>query len=300
MKRLFIHLSSSKKNHLVSVLLLIVTAVLWSAGGVLIKSIAWNPIAIAGSRSAIAALLILAVIRRPRCKLSWPLVIGSLAYAGTVISFVAATKMTTAANAILLQYTAPIYVALFGVWILKEKASIMDWVSIVFVLGGMVLFFMDSLKAGNMLGNFIAVLSGLCFAFMILFLRKQKDGYPLDVVFWGNLITAVISIPFMVGGLPDSKSIIGIVLLGVFQMGLAYILYTYAIKKVTAIEGVLIPIIEALLNPVWVMIFIGERPSVWAIVGGFVVIASIAVTSVLKIVSVEKEEVLSKKPELEV
>jgi drug/metabolite transporter (DMT)-like permease len=124
-----------------AIVLLVLTALLWSSGGLLIKLISWNPIAIAGFRSGIAALFILIIIKKPRLTWSLPQVGGAIAYALTVISFVVATKLTTAANAILLQYSAPVYVAIFGGLFLKEKTKPRDWVTIFFVMGGMVLFF---------------------------------------------------------------------------------------------------------------------------------------------------------------
>jgi drug/metabolite transporter (DMT)-like permease len=268
--------------HFKAVIFLIITAMLWSSGGLLIKSVTWNPVAIAGGRSLISAILLYFIICREKIQWSKTLIYGAFAYAGTVIFFVAANKMTTAANAILLQYTAPIYVAIFGAWLLKERVKVLDWIVIFCVIAGMLLFFMDDLEAGGLLGNILALISGICFASMILLLRAQKDASPLQSVFLGNVLTAIIGLPFMItGGLPDSKSILGLVVLGVFQLGLAYIFYSYAIKHVTALEGVLIPIIEPILNPVWVIIFLGEIPGFWAIIGGIIVIGAISARGII-------------------
>src|SRR5512139_1930566 len=126
-----------------AIIYLVITALLWSSGGLLIKSVAWNSIAIAGTRSAIAALVILAFRRRMSFNWGFAQLGGALCYAGTVILFVAANKLTTAANAILLQYTAPIYVAILSYWFLKERITKMDILTIVAAFGGMVLFFLD-------------------------------------------------------------------------------------------------------------------------------------------------------------
>lgn len=258
-----------------SVLLLIATAVLWSFGGILIKLIDWNPIAIAGMRSAIASLFILWIIKKP--KLNWsPVQIGgAVAYASTVISFVAATKSTTAANAILLQYTAPIYVAIFSAWFLKERTKLIDWVTIFFVIAGMLLFFVDNLGTGGYYGNLLAIFSGITFAAITMLMRKQKDTSPLESIFLGNVLTAVVSLPFMFQSAPSPTSWIGLILLGVFQLGLSYVLYSAAIKHVTALEATLIPVIEPILNPIWVFFMYGELPGTWAFVGGLVVIVSV-------------------------
>jgi drug/metabolite transporter (DMT)-like permease len=258
-----------------AVIYLIITALLWSTGGSLIKMVAWNPMAIAGTRSVIAALVMLAFRRRMSFNWGFAQLGGAVCYAGTVIFFVAATKLTTAANAILLQYTAPIYVALLSYWFLRERITRSDLVTIFAAFGGMILFFLDNLSKGAFWGNIIAILSGIAFAGTALFLRKQKDHSPLESVFLGNILTFLIGVSFMVRPLPDTSGWFGLILLGVFQLGVSYILYAEAIKHVTALEGILIPILEPILNPVWVFLLIGEVPGNWAIVGGIIVLISV-------------------------
>lgn len=259
-----------------SILYLIAASVLWSTGGILIKLVDWHPVAISGSRSLIAGLLILAFLRKPRLKFSWPLVLGALTYASTVILFVIANKLTTAANTILLQYTAPIWVALMSGWLLKERIRWYDWASIAVTLMGMTLFFREGIAGGNFLGNVVAVFSGVGLAGVVVFLRLQKDGDPVETVLLGNFITFFVALPFILtSGVPSTRSLLGIVLLGIFQLGCAYLLYALAIKHITAIEAILIPVIEPLLNPVWVFLFIGETPGTWTLIGGAVVIASV-------------------------
>ena len=256
--------------------LLLLAALCWSLGGVLIKSIDWPPMAIAGGRSAIAIPIILLCVGRPRFTFSAAQIGGALGYAGTVILFVFATRMTTAANAIFLQYTAPIYVALIGRWYLSERASRIDWLVIAVALLGIALFFMDRLTTAGMWGNIIALGSGLCFASVALFLRKEKAGSPVASIVLGNILVALVGLPFMLqapslgeGGLWR------LVLLGTVQLGLPYVLYATAIKQVTALEATLIPLLEPVLNPLWVMLALGERPGPWAIVGGFLVLAAV-------------------------
>jgi drug/metabolite transporter (DMT)-like permease len=279
-----------KNDRFRSILFLIIAALLWSLGGLLIKSIKLNALAIAGGRSFIAALVMLAVIRKPNMKFNRYKLGGAVFYVGTVALFVIANKLTTAATAILLQYTAPIYVALLGAWFLKERTTMLDWTSIFLVFGGMVLFFIDDMTTGNMLGNFYAILSGFCFACMVLLLRKQKDESPLESVFWGNVLTAIVGLPFMFGSTIDASSLIGLLLLGIFQLGISYILYALAIKHVTALEAILIPVIEPILNPVWVFLVLGERPGPWAFTGGFIVLAAIVGRSVIMALKVKTTE----------
>lgn len=264
-----------------SIIFMIIAALLWSTGGLLIKSVKLNAIAIAGGRSFIAALLMLAVIRKPNIKFNKYRLGCAVSYAGTVILLVVANKLTTAANAILLQYTAPIYVALLSSWFLNERTTKLDWAAIFIVIGGMVLFFLDDMSSGNLLGNICAILSGIFFAFVAMLLRKQKDESPLESVFWGNVLTAIIGMPFMLGSSIDTSSMIGILLLGTFQLGMSYIFYIMAIKHITALEAVLLPIIEPLLNPLWVFLVLGELPGSWAFAGGIIVLAAIIGRSVL-------------------
>jgi len=258
-----------------AIIFLLIAATLWSSGGLLIKLVSWNPVAIAGLRSLIAVLILLVFFRHSRLSWSFYQIGGAVAYAVTVILFVVATKLTTAANAILLQYTAPVYVALLGAWFLGESTQWFDWTIIFVVIGGMVLFFLDHLTAGNLLGNGFAILSGLSFSFLILFLRKQKNESPLGSVILGNLLTGLIGLPFMFESMPSPMSWVGLILLGVVQLGLSYVLYSEAIKHVTALEAVLIPGIEPILNPIWVFLILGEVPGKWALAGGFIVFISV-------------------------
>lgn len=263
------------KEHLKAKGLLLATAVLWSFGGILIKLVNWNPVAIAGMRSAIAALLLLVIIKKPKWIWSKVRIGGIIAYVSTVIFFVMANKLTTPANAILLQYTAPVYIAILGKFFLDEKTERMDWFFISIIIGGMILFFIDDIGGGSLKGNILAILSGISFASNVIFMRKQKDGSPIESIFWGNVFTAIIGIPFMFRSYPDARSWTGLLLLGVFQIGMSYFLYAKAIKNVTALEAVLIPVIEPILNPLWVFLFLGEIPGKWSLVGGVIVLMSV-------------------------
>lgn len=259
-----------------AVLMLLAAAILWSSGGLLIKWIEWNPVAIAGMRSLIGAALIGAVFRRElRFAPSFELIGGAVAYAGTVVLFVIANKMTTAANTVLLQYTAPVYVILFSPWFLGERASRRDWLILLVMMGGMVLFFLDKLTLTGYWGNIIALVDGFCFGWMTLFMRRQKDGSALSSLLLGNLLAGAIGLPFMFQSMPDLSAWIGLSLLGVLQLGLPYILFALALRHVRAVEGILIPMIEPVLNPVWVFLLLGETPGVWALVGGTIILGAV-------------------------
>ena len=266
-----------------AILFLIITATLWSLGGLLIKSVNSNPLAIAGTRSGISAILILIATGKPKLNWSFAQIGAALSYTATVLLFVAANKNTTAANAILIQYTAPIYVALLSAWLLKERVKLLDWLTIAVALGGMLLFFVDDINLDGILGNVFAALSGVAFGLFAVFMRMQKDGSPVSSVLLGNIITAVIGIPFVFRDMPDQRGWLCLVILGVVQLGLPYILYSKAIKHVTALEASLIPIIEPILNPIWVFMILGEKPGSWALIGGLVVIAAITGRCVISI-----------------
>ncbi|NLM38079.1 MAG: DMT family transporter [Firmicutes bacterium] len=283
----------SRAQRTKAVALLVVTATLWSTSGLLIKLIDWNPLAITGVRSFFAAILMWGYTKKPKLNRSGWQWAAALAYAGTVITFVIANKMTTSANAILLQYTAPIYVVLFARLFLGERTSGVDWVTIVVVLAGMGLFFKEELTPGAFWGNVVAVVSGVFFALTAVLLRKQRDGIPVESVLLGNLITAVVAIPYVVNDpLPNFMALLILALMGFFQIGLSYILFTIALQKVSALEGVLVPLLEPLLNPVWVLIFTGETPGVWALVGGAIVLCAVTFRSLI----LTAREVKDRKP----
>lgn len=260
---------------------LIAAALCWSLGGLLIKAIAWPPLAIAGGRGLIAALFITAISRDLKFHFSRPQVLGALGYAACTVTFCAATKLTTAANAILLQYTAPVWIALFGAMLLGERATRADWITIIAVLGGMVLFFSENLEVSGLYGNILGATSGLCFAGMTLALRYQKEGSPIESIILGNLLAFLIGLPWIIAApnLPTSGwGALG--LLGSLQLGVSYLLYAQAIRHVTALEAVLIPVIEPLLNPLWVLLALGERPRPQALLGGAVVLGAITLRGI--------------------
>lgn len=278
-----------------AMLILAATAAMWSIGGLLIKMVDANPLAIAGVRAAIASAVMLIYLRKPKFNWSVPQVGAALTCSATSILFVTATKTTTAANAILLQSTAPIYVAILGFWLLKEKTTKYDWLTVVVVMGGMALFFVEGLSTQGLLGNVCAVLSGITYAFFVIFMRMQKDGSPLESTLLGNIITAIIGIPFLLRSAPSTSGWIFLLILGVFQLGIPYVLYSAGIKKATALEAVLIAIVEPVLNPLLVFFVLGEVPGLYALIGGAIVLVSITLKCVLtimplKIVTEDKEE----------
>ena len=266
-----------------AILLLILAGALWSLGGLLIKSIPWPPLAISGLRGGIAAVVIYLFSRGNKLTLSKSKIITACCYALVVTLFVMANKLTTAGNAILLQYTAPVYVALFGYMFLGERTKIVDWVTILVLLFGLGLFFIDDLSLDGFTGNIFAILSGMSFAALTLLLRKQKNDSPSDSVLLGNILTLVIGLPVIATGITfEAKPIILILVLGVFQLGIPYIFYTTAIKHVTALDAIIFPIIEPILNPILVFFILGEALGPWALLGGALVLGGVIVRGILK------------------
>ncbi|HPL53322.1 MAG TPA: DMT family transporter [Bacillota bacterium] len=272
-----------------AMLLLAATAAMWSIGGLLIKLVDASPLAIAGARAAITSVVLLLYLRKPKFNWSLPQVGAAITSSATSILFVTATKTTTAANAILLQSTAPIYVAILGLWLLKEKTTKYDWLTVAVVMGGMGLFFVESLSIKGLWGNVCAVLSGITYAFFVIFMRMQKDGSPLESTLLANIITAIIGLPFLCRSVPSASGWLFLLILGVFQLGIPYIFYSAAIKKATALEAVLIAIVEPILNPVLVFLALGEVPGLYALLGGAIVLASITLKCVITIMPLKTD-----------
>lgn len=273
--------TSSHSQATQAVMALALTAAMWSMGGVLIKLVDLPPLAVAGLRSLVCALFLVAIRGLPAPPRGGAQVGAAVAYAATVVLFVTATKLTTAANAILLQFTAPIYVALLAGRIVGERTSAADWLATALALSGMGLFFMDRLSLSGMWGNLTGLASGVSFAFMVLLLRKQKNGSPYGSLVWGNILAATVCLPFCFEKAPGLTDALGLLVLGVLQLGLPYLLYAWAVRHASAMVSVLVPVVEPLLNPVWVFLVLGERPGPWALVGGAVVLVAVTGRSLL-------------------
>ncbi|MCX6553640.1 MAG: DMT family transporter [Candidatus Aminicenantes bacterium] len=282
MSELIVNPKSSEMN--LGIWAMAATAFLWSIAGLFIKVIDWNPFAIAGVRSLISSLVILVYLQRPKFHWSFPQVGAALAQAATMLLFVAANKTTTAANAILLQYVGPVFTAIIGAWMLKEKAHWEHWVAFLFVGAGMVLLFLDKLGGGRPLGNILALLSGLVFSFYYIFMRMQKDSSPLESILLAHWLTAAIGLGvalFLPRPVFTWQAAGAIALLGVFQVGVAAILFTTAIKRIPAVFANLIAVIEPVFNPLWVFLALGEAPGFHAIIGGMIIVMAVTGASII-------------------
>jgi drug/metabolite transporter (DMT)-like permease len=264
-----------------AVLFLALGAVLWSTSGVLIKTLNWGAMSILGGRSLFASVVFLVYLKRFPTRWNRWMVLAAVGSILTQFLFVTSTKLTTAANAIFLQYTAPIYVVLLGYWFLREKPSRTDWVSMGIIFLGMFLFFGDKLSAEGFYGNVLAVLSGLTSALMVVSFRAQKDGAPAESALIASLVTAVVGVPFIFNETWTATSWLVIAYLGLFQIGLAFVFFTIGIKYIPALEANLIGTLEPVLNPVWVFLFLGEKMGPYALFGALVVLGGVILSAVV-------------------
>jgi drug/metabolite transporter (DMT)-like permease len=210
-------------------------------------------------------------------------ILGGLSYAATMILFVAANKLTSPANAILLQYSAPVWAALFGWAVAGEKPFREHWGALALVLFGLFIFFRDDLGGGNIPGDIIALASGVCFGFNSAAMRMIRRGNPADSMLLAHVFTFVFCFPFFFfyAPRPDAGMALSILFMGVIQIGAASQLFSYGIRRITAVQAMLTAMVEPVLNPVWVLLVTGEKPSVSALIGGSVIIAAVAASSLI-------------------
>ncbi len=269
-------------EHNKGILAVFLTAILWSSGGLFIKLISLDSMELSFFRCAIAAVVFALMFRKRILKLNSLALLNSFAYAAVLILFVIATKTTTAANAIFLQSTAPIYVLIFEPLLTKTKWERINIITIVVCFLGMILFFMGDLTPGDIKGNIAALLAGVAFAAFFLGMKKNEPQYGESSIFYGNVIVALICIPFITDMNSISLQDFAMVsFLGVFQIAFAYALFSYGLKRIIAVEASIISMFEPVLNPIWVFIGYGEVPSFYAIIGGIIIMTAITVRTLI-------------------
>ena len=259
-------------------------SLLYSIGGLCIKVIPWNGMSINSGRTLIALVVIggyLAVIRhKPRFN-RW-IFLGAVCTFGTNTLYSVANKLTTAANTIVLQFTAPIFVIVFSALFWKRRPKKLDIAACAVVFGGVLFFFLDSLEAGGAVGNVLAVLSGAAYGGVFL-LNDFPDSDAISSVFWGDVMSALTGLPFLVRETDfSSTALTSLVILGVFQVAVAYILLTNGLRTTPAVTASLVSGIEPVLNPLLVAVFYGEQVGRFALVGAAIVICGVVGYNVLK------------------
>ena len=274
----------TKENN--AMLKMLLCACLWSIAGIIIKMVDMNSFAIAGFRSlfAAAAVGVFMAVTKNRIVISKKTVIGAVFLCATFMAFVTANKLTTAANAIVLQFTAPIFVMIIEALAAHKKPKVFDALTVLVTLGGISLFFLDSLGSGRSIGDIIAVFAGLFLGLFFFIVGESQGDEKISGILFGQLLTAVIGIPFVffTETTVNAQSILWIAVLGVFQLGIPYILLSEASKYCPPLACSLISVAEPLLNPVWVAVFYGEIPGIAALAGGVIVIAAVTLWCIFK------------------
>ena len=260
----------------IGLLYIVIAALLWSTGGIGVKGVPDPPLKVTFYRAVFAAITLFAVFRRDlRVRVSPSFVAAIISYGACLTTFVVATKWTTAANAIFLQYAGVIWVLLLSPLVLREPMRSRDVIAISTALVGMALFFLGKFETRGMAGNGMALLSSFFFAGLILALRREH-GSSRAAVAWGNIFIAVALFPFVMDDLAlTTKSLFAFAFLGVFQIGIAYAFFVKGLQHVTATQASLTGMLEPVANPVWVLLFLGEKPSVYAIIGAAIVLLAI-------------------------
>src|SRR5882762_5449353 len=261
-------------------LFVLAAAVLWSTGGLFIKWTSLNGLELSFGRSLLAAITVAIFTRREGFGLNRVTALASVLYAALLLLFVLATKQTTAANAIFLQYTAPVYLLIFEPLFYKEKFRSTDLIVVIACVAGMSLFFVGKLRPQDVTGNLLALASGLCFACYFLLLRHSTSRAVnrASSVIYGNLLLVVIAAPAAFKVMPhiSTHDAFSVLYLGVVQIGIAYTLFTLAMARgVRSLDAGIVGYIEPVLNPIWVFLVLGEKPSGWALLGGVIIIVAV-------------------------
>ena len=263
-----------------SLLYVLAAAFLWSTGGLFIKWVKLSGLSLSCWRSFFAVLTVAFFTRHEGFRLNRITATASVIYAALLILFVVATKETTAANAIFLQYTSPVYLLILEPVVYKEKFRSRDLITVLICLGGMALFFVGQLRPQDVTGNLLALASGVCFALYFLLSRhpRAREVNRASSVIYGNALAVLITAPWGLAAIETITryDLVGVVYLGVVQIGISYILFTTGMSHgVRSLDAGIVCYIEPLLNPVWVFLVLGERPSSWALLGGTIIITAV-------------------------
>lgn len=267
-----------KKENL-AIIEMLICATLWSIAGIFIKLIPWNGFAVSGMRSLIsgATIAVYMLFARHRFVLSRKTFLAGVFSACVYTCFVCANKLTTAANAIVLQFTSPVFIVIFTALLYKTRIRKADAAVVTLTLLGIALFFFDQLKPGYILGNLVAIAAGVFMAGMFMTVGELEGEQRFSGILIGQCLTFLVGLPFIIATKPvfTPTATISILILGVFQLGISYILYVKATRYCPPLACCLLGAMEPLLNPVWVMIFDGETPGIFALIGGVIVVVSI-------------------------
>lgn len=280
--------SQSNSTRKKAMLLMALCACLWSISGIFIKWISWSPFLIAGGRSLISAAVLglFMAVSRIRIQVCRSSLCAGISLGVSFLCFVSTNKLTTAANAIVLQYTSPIFILIISALFLHQQIKKREAAVVCAAAAGILLFFLDQLSPGNIAGNFLGILAGffLSIMFVLIGLAGNNDSIRMSGILFAHIFTALVGIP--VGAVftasISTREICLILILGIFQLGIPYILYAIAAKDCSPLACSLIGMLEPLLNPVWVFLFDGESPGPFALAGAVIVITAVACWCVIE------------------
>ncbi|MFR7985339.1 MAG: DMT family transporter [Clostridia bacterium] len=280
--------SQSNSTRKKAMLLMALCACLWSISGIFIKWISWSPFLIAGGRSLISAAVLglFMTVSRIGIQVCRSSICAGISLGVSFLCFVSANKLTTAANAIVLQYTSPIFILIISALFLHQQIKKREAAVVCAAAAGILLFFLDQLSPGNIAGNLLGILAGLFLSimFILIGLAGNNDSIRMSGILFAHIFTALVGIP--VGAVftasISTREICLILILGIFQLGIPYILYAIAAKDCSPLACSLIGMLEPLLNPVWVFLFDGESPGPFALAGAAIVIAAVACWCVIE------------------
>jgi len=269
-------------EHQKGLVYVLIAALLWSTGGLFIKLISFTAMQLSFFRCSIAAVTFALIFRKKILLINKLSIINSIVYAMVLITFVIATKTTTAANAIFLQATAPIYILIFEPILTKTKYERVNIITVGVCMIGMLLFFIGKLEPGHLEGNLIALISGITFAALFLGMKKIEPQYQQSSIFWGNIIVAIICIPFLSSlELITFSDLWMVTFLGVFQIAFAYAFFASGLKRIYAVEASIISMVEPVFNPIWVFLGYGETPTIYSIIGGLIILGAIIIRTLI-------------------
>lgn len=264
-----------------AILEMLTCAALWSIAGIFMKMLPWNGFAIASLRSLIAGLTIACYMHLTRRKfvLNKKTLLSGILTGCVYTCFACANKLTTAANAIVLQFTSPVFIVIFSALLFGTKIKKADLVTVLITLAGIALFFFDELESGYVFGNFVAIAAGMFMAGMYIAVGNLEGDARFTAIVIGQAVTFLIGLPFVITTKPvlTPVTLSCILVLGIFQLGISYILYVKSSEYCPPLACCLLGGLEPLLNPVWVMLFDGEKPGIFALIGGIIVVATITV-----------------------
>ncbi len=258
-------------------LYILMAAFLWSTGGILLKYVSYGPFVTNGLRSLVAFLLFCIMRKSFKIKYNKIILAAALCLVCTNFFFVAANKYTTAANAIVIQYTAPIWVLVWNSLYKKKAPKTMELVTMLFAFAGTILFFFDGLSGKYVFGNFLALGAGLCFS-GVLFINFLPGSSSEDSSMLAFGLSFLISLPWVpeVFKAPSASSIGAIFIIGIFQVGLAYVFFSKGSRLTSSVTASLIGLLEAIMNPFWVYLFYGEKVGRFALFGAVLILGSLA------------------------